>query len=70
MLLMYAFRNAPSSILAPFSYFGIIYSFFFGWLIFDELPVDTLFPGVLLIIASGFTILWREQRSQKGLIKP
>ena len=70
VLLMYAFRNAPSSILAPFSYFGIIYSFFFGWLIFDELPVDTLFPGVLLIIASGFTILWREQRSQKGLIKP
>ena len=27
VLLMYAFRNAPSSVLAPFSYFGLINAF-------------------------------------------
>ena len=62
IFLMYAFRNAPAAVLAPFSYFGIITAFCFGWFIFGEFPIDTLFPGVFLIIFSGLTILWREQR--------
>ena len=62
VFLMHAFRNAPASVLAPFSYFGILTSFGFGWLFFAEFPVDKLFPGVVLIIASGLTILWRERR--------
>ena len=62
VFLMYAFRHAPSSVLAPFSYFGLITAFAFGWFIFGEFPINTLFPGVILIIVSGLTILWREQR--------
>ena len=62
VFLMYAFRNAPASVLAPFSYFGILSAFLFGWIIFGEFPIDTLFPGVLLIIASGVIIVWRERR--------
>ena len=64
VFLMYAFRNAPAAVLAPFSYFGIITAFCFGWFIFGEFPIDTLFPGILLIIASGLTILWREQQGK------
>ena len=64
IFLMYAFRNAPAAVLAPFSYFGIITAFCFGWFIFDEFPIDTLFPGIFLIIFSGLTILWREQRQK------
>ena len=66
VFLMYAFRNAPAAVLAPFSYFGIITAFCFGWFIFGEFPIDTLFPGILLIIASGLTILWREQRGKSS----
>jgi len=62
--LMYAFRNAPASVLAPFSYFGIISAFSLGWIIFNEFPIDTLFPGILFIVLSGLTILWREQRGK------
>ena len=62
VFLMYAFRNAPSALLAPFSYFGILTSFLIGWIVFDEFPVDTLFPGVLLILISGFVIIWRENK--------
>ena len=62
VFLMYAFRNAPSALLAPFSYFGILTSFLIGWIVFDEFPVDTLFPGVLLILISGFVIIWREKQ--------
>ena len=62
VFLMYAFRNAPAALLAPFGYFGILTSFLIGWIVFDEFPVDTLFPGVILILISGFVIIWRENR--------
>ena len=62
VFLMYAFRHAPSSVLAPFSYFGLITAFGFGWFLFGEFPISTLFPGAIIIIVSGLTILWREQR--------
>ena len=65
VFLMYAFRNAPAALLAPFSYFGILTSFLIGWIVFDEFPVDTLFPGVILILISGFVIIWRENRASK-----
>ena len=64
VFLMYAFRNADAAVLAPFSYFGILTAFCFGWFFFGEFPVDTLFPGILLIVASGLTIIWREQRGK------
>ncbi|MDB2603540.1 DMT family transporter [Planktomarina temperata] len=64
VFLMYAFRQAPASVLAPFSYFGILTAFGLGWIVFDELPLDKLFPGVILIIFSGLTILWREERNK------
>ena len=64
IFLMYAFRNAPAAVLAPFNYFGIITAFCFGWFIFSEFPIDTLFPGIFLIVLSGLTILWREQRQK------
>ena len=64
VFLMYAFRQAPASVLAPFSYFGILTACGLGWIVFDELPLDKLFPGVILIILSGLTILWREERNK------
>ena len=62
IFLMFAFRNAPAAVLAPFSYFGIMTAFFFGWFFFDEFPINTLFPGILLIVFSGLAIIWREQK--------
>ncbi|WP_085308726.1 DMT family transporter [Planktotalea arctica] len=62
LLMMIAFRIASPSVLAPFWYFGILTAGLFGWLIFDEAPLDTLFPGVLLIVGAGALIIWREKR--------
>lgn len=64
LLLMFAYRIAAPSLLAPFSYLSILSAFFFGWVFFDEAPIDTLFPGVLLIVAAGVLIIWREQITQ------
>lgn len=63
LFMMLAYRMAAPSVLAPFGYFGILSAFFFGWLVFGEAPVGTLFPGVLLIVAAGALIMWRESRT-------
>ncbi len=60
LFLMLAYRLVPPSIVAPFQYFGLISALLVGWVFFAELPVTTLFPGVLFIVASGLVILWRE----------
>ena len=61
LLLMFAYRLTMPSVLAPFMYVSLLTAFTFGWLVFGEAPIDTLFPGVLLIVAAGGVIIWREQ---------
>ena len=65
VFLMYAFRNAPSSVLAPFSYFGVINAFLLGWIFFGEFPIQKLVPGVLFIVISGLIIVWREKYTKE-----
>lgn len=62
LLLITAYRMADPSSLSPFEYFGIPFSFTLGWLFFDETPFDALFPGVLLIVAGGLLVIWRERK--------
>lgn len=59
-----AYRLTRPGNLSPFEYFGIPFSFLLGWLLFDEAPFSRLFPGVLLIIAGGLLIAWRERKQQ------
>ena len=62
LCLVIAYRKAKPSILAPFDYFGIIFSFGLGWVFFAEAPFGRLFPGVLLIVGAGAMIIWRQRR--------
>ena len=61
MCLVIAYRLADPGSVSPFEYFGIPISFCLGWLFFSEAPFDDLFPGVLLIVMAGITIMVREQ---------
>ena len=56
-----AYRMTDPGNLTPFEYFGIPSAFLLGWLFLGEAPFDRLMPGVLLIIAGGFMIIWRER---------
>lgn len=58
------YRTVPPSIVAPFQYFGLLSAAAIGFLFFGELPLDTLFPGIFLILGSGLLILWREGRKR------
>ncbi|MBE1285183.1 MAG: EamA family transporter [Rhodobacteraceae bacterium] len=62
LLLVTAFRMTEQSNLAPFSYFGIPIAFVMGWGFFGEKPFGDLFPGAILIVASGLMVIWRERR--------
>ncbi len=70
LCLMVAVRLVSPSTLAPFNYFGILSAFSVGYLFFGEAPVDKLFPGVLLIVAGGLLIIWREHgRSMARILR-
>ncbi len=60
--LVSAYRLADPSSLSPFEYFGIPFSFFLGYFIFAEAPLERLIPGVFLIVGGGLLIVWREHK--------
>jgi drug/metabolite transporter (DMT)-like permease len=55
-----AFRSAPASVVAPFSYSSLIWATLVGYLIWSDFPARNVWLGAALIIASGLYILWRE----------
>ena len=57
-----SYRLADPSSLSVFEYFGIPISFAMGWLFFNEAPISTLFPGVLLLLGAGLLIIFRERK--------
>lgn len=63
LFLMLAYRNASPASIAPFGYFAILTAFGFGWVFFGEAPIDTLFPGVLFIVAGGAIVIWRQRQN-------
>ncbi|RUM08221.1 DMT family transporter [Rhizobium chutanense] len=59
---VYAYRAAPASTLAPLQYFEIVSATIFAWLVFGDFPDAMKWLGIVIIMASGFYILWRERR--------
>jgi len=59
---VYAYRAAPASTLAPLQYFEIVSATIFAWLVFGDFPDAIKWLGILIIIASGLYIIWRERR--------
>jgi drug/metabolite transporter (DMT)-like permease len=62
LLVVRAFRLAPLSVLAPFQYFEIIAAVILGYFLFDDFPTPSKWLGILIIVASGLFILWRERK--------
>ena len=62
LLMTWSLRYAPSATLAPIQYLEIPFATFLGWLVFQELPNATAAFGIVVIMASGFYILYRERR--------
>ena len=61
LLVVRAFRMAPLSLLAPFQYFEIISATVLGYALFGDFPTPSKWFGILIIVASGLFIIWRER---------
>ena len=60
-LLVKAYRLAPASVLAPAGYLHLLWSAFFGLLIFGDLPDQWTLLGAGILIGSGLYIFHRER---------
>ncbi len=66
--LIRAFRFAPASVVAPFSYSSLVWATLLGFLIWSELPDMATWIGAALIVAAGLYIYFRERRQRETAI--
>jgi drug/metabolite transporter (DMT)-like permease len=69
-LTLMAFRRAPASILAPFSYVQLVWSTGLGYLIFGSLPDAWTWLGAGIIISSGGYMGHRERIRRREAAHP
>ncbi|MEM7068273.1 MAG: DMT family transporter [Pseudomonadota bacterium] len=71
MLNIIAYKFGEASVMASLDYVRLIYSIFFGWLLFSSLPdFWTLFGAAVIIGASIYTIHREAQKKQTILRTP
>jgi S-adenosylmethionine uptake transporter len=58
--LVLATRSSPAAVVAPFQYTQMIWAIVYGMLLFGDLPEPVMLVGMLLVVASGLYVLWRE----------
>lgn len=64
-LLSTAFRHAPAAVVAIFNYSTIVWATAFGWLIWNDWPLPTVFIGATIVIASNLFVILRESYLQR-----
>ncbi|WP_171098317.1 DMT family transporter [Ruegeria sp. HKCCD7255] len=61
LCMTWSLRYAPSATLAPMQYLEIPVATLFGWIIFHDLPNGLAAIGILITMAAGFYVIWRER---------
>lgn len=53
-------KRAPASVIAPFEYTALVWSFLLGYLIWNDLPRSEVFIGAAMIVGAGLIIIAGE----------
>jgi S-adenosylmethionine uptake transporter len=64
------FRYAPASALAPIEYTGLVWAFFYGYVIWAEVPALHVFIGAALIVAGSIAFILVERDRARRLATP
>ena len=65
-LLVFAFKKAKTTILAPLQYLEIVGAAILGLLVFNEFPNKLQIFGILIIVISGLYIIWKDNKKIKN----
>jgi drug/metabolite transporter (DMT)-like permease len=72
LFLTESYRYAPASVVAPFDYVALLWAFFFGYVLFGEVPTIYVYVGAAVVAASGLFVIWRERqlsRKRRGKLR-
>jgi drug/metabolite transporter (DMT)-like permease len=61
ILMTESFRLAPASVVAPFDYTAILWTFALGYAMFGEVPLPIVFAGAGIVIVAGMFVIFRER---------
>ncbi len=61
LLMTWALRFAPSATLAPIQYLEIPFATLVGWLVFRDLPNGLAAVGIVITVAAGLYVVFRER---------
>ena len=64
ILLIIALGYAQASVLAPFTYLGVLFGAFWGFVFFAEVPGLATWIGAIVIIGAGLYV-WQREKSAK-----
>ena len=62
ILMTQSYRFADASLIAPFDYTTIIWAVLLGWILFGQLPTNTVLLGGAVVTLAGIFVIWREHR--------
>lgn len=65
-MLFEGMKRAAASVIAPFEYTSLVWSFAFGYLIWSDVPRPEVFIGAALIMLAGLLIIGGEQFRRRG----
>ncbi len=69
IMLTASYRGVDVSVVAPFEYASILLALLIGYVVFDEVPTVQMLFGIVLIVAAGILIIWRERQLGKTRAK-
>lgn len=66
--LIFAYRTAETSVVAPFRFASVPFAIFLGWLFWRHVPDGYALAGIAIIVAAGLYMMHRERigRRQAG----
>ena len=66
-MISYAYRRSEAAFVTPFEYSAMVMAIILGYLIFDEFPDAASWLGMILIIASGLHMVFRDIQTHPNL---